>query len=207
MASNRFYLASLRDSVGTNISFHRRDGRGYSTDTDQAHVYTRKEAQRAWNNGRKFDLPLCADRVDALTVMHVDHQGLPIQTVLRDGCRHYVGFDDYSRDGNDVYWFQGHGPKTTDFMKAVIFEAPGLYCGLIWLPFDVAEALKRRTFSRGKINRRTMTQGAGLVTPALIKRERRRKDSGKTRFNCPDCGRIAWQLNPYIFEGCRNLAC
>lgn len=74
MPSNRFYLACLRDTVGTNVAFHCIDGKGYGTNTKVAHVYTRVEAQHAWEMGREFDLPLAADKVDALTVDHVDCQ-------------------------------------------------------------------------------------------------------------------------------------
>lgn len=66
MKSDRFYLACLRDTVGTNVSFHGLSG-GYTSDIDKARSYSREEAQSEWNSGRSFDLPpLCADKVDAL---------------------------------------------------------------------------------------------------------------------------------------------
>ncbi|HHP2618803.1 TPA: hypothetical protein ACR8QX_003983, partial [Citrobacter freundii] len=78
---DRFYLVSLRDTVGSNTAFHSHHGRGYSTDQRNARVYTREEAQRAWNTGREFDLPVDADAVDRHLVFHVDHQFVPGKTI------------------------------------------------------------------------------------------------------------------------------
>ncbi|MBZ3802444.1 hypothetical protein K9O81_18920 [Leclercia adecarboxylata] len=71
------------------------------------------------------------------------------------------------------------------------------------------DAKKRLTFSIQHINRHTMIQGAGLRVPDWLKKMRRRQKarSGKTRWNCPCCGKTSWQFNPYDFEGCRNFSC
>ncbi|MCQ6312525.1 hypothetical protein [Citrobacter portucalensis] len=43
--NDRFYMLCLRETVGTNASFHCRNGNGYSSNIDAAHVYTLQEAQ------------------------------------------------------------------------------------------------------------------------------------------------------------------
>lgn len=204
MKSDRFYLACLRDNVGSNVAFH---GNGYHTDIDKARVYNREQAQKAWNGAREYDLPLCADRVDALTVLRVDGQYLPCESSETAGCTQYVAYRQQRWDGNDVYWCQENGRPTTDFALAMVYEQPTEEEGLIWVPFHVADAVKRRTFPIACLDRRKMIQAAGLLTPEHIKRQRRRKDSGKTRWNCTKCGKISWQYNPYDYEGCRDMMC
>lgn len=203
---NRFYLACLRDNLGSNVSFHCVNGRGYHTDIDRAEVYTKEEAQQAWERGRDFDLPLSADQVDALAVWHVDCQLLPNETTIETGCTEYVGFVKGRWDGNDVYWLTRTNSKT-DFSQAVSFEAPEQNSDVIYLPRHMADKVKRRTIQIQSVNRRKMITAAGLVIPAHIKKAKRRKDSGMTRWNCPCCGRISWQMNPYDFNGCSNSNC
>lgn len=207
MPSNRFYLACLRDTVGTNVSFHCKDGKGYSTNTKDAHVYTREEAQHAWEMGREFDLPLCADKVDSLTVDHVDCQTLPCESQFVEGCTQYVGFQKGRWNGNDVYWVTSAGLPTTDFSQAALRTKPSGDEAIVWVPYELAEQHCRQTFDVSLINKRSMTQAAGLKIPDHIKRSNRRKNSGKTRWNCPGCGQINWQWNPYDFDGCRNIQC
>ncbi|MCE0802008.1 hypothetical protein LVQ77_17125 [Buttiauxella sp. S04-F03] len=205
---NRFYLACTRETVGTNMSFHCVNGNGYSTNVGLAHTYTREEAQAAWDNGREIELPVSADDIDALTVLHVDHQYVPGKTTIEPGCVKYVGFVKGQWDGNDLYWLCNGSLPTTDFSKASTFESPTDSAEIVWLPFHLADAVKLRTFNINLLDRRRMIQGAGLKTPDHIKRYKRHKgSSGKVRWNCPCCGKISWQLNPYDFDGCRDISC
>lgn len=206
--ANRFYLACLRETVGSNMSFHCQNGLGYSSNIDKAQVYTLEEAQRGWELGRDIDLPISADAIDAATVWHVDHQYIPGQNIITPGCNEYVAFMKGRWNGNDVYWLSDMMP-TDDFSKARVFAHPKeSESGLVWIPFATADSKKRRTFNINQLNRRTMIQGAGLRMPAWLKRQQRRKVSaGKTRWNCPCCGKISWQYNPYDFDGCRDWKC
>lgn len=202
---DRFYFACLRDTVGTNMTFHGKGGSGYPTDLDKAEILTKKEAQRFWEVGREFDLPVDADLVDANAVFHVDCQHIPHESTTVDGCTQYVAYIKRKWNGNDVYWLTETGGNSTDFLKAKVFAAPVVEEGVVCIPFFMADAKKRRTFDLGLLNKRTMVQGAGLVTPAHVKRELRRKStSGKTRVNCPDCGKINWQHNYHEFESCAH---
>lgn len=202
----RFYLACFRDNVGSNVSFHCIDGKGYATDVDKAHVYSREEAQKEWDTGRTYDRPISADHVDELTVWKVDHQYIPIETQVIDGVIGYAVFVKGKFDGNDVYWLNKQSFETsTDFEMASYFlleEIRGLGQIYVAIPYHLADKAKRRTFDFGKYNPRTMTQGVGLKIPAHLKKAKRRVENPKSRFNCPNCGKIVWQFNPYDFDHC-----
>lgn len=168
--SNRFYMLCTRETVGSNASFHCHNGNGYSSNIDRAHVYTQEEAQRCWDYGREIDQPICADAVDALAVWHVDCQYIPCDSVVEQGCSAYVAYKKGDWNGNDVYWLQSGGLPTDDFSKAFVFVSANTdEPGVVWLPFHMADAVKRRTFNINDFNRRTMVQGAGLVMPEWLK--------------------------------------
>lgn len=207
---NRFYLASLRDTVGSNMAFHSTKG-GYTTDLDQAKELTLAEAQRAWDSGRDFDLPVSADHADSLALLKVDFQYLDKHFSPEQG-EPYVAYLQGRWDGNDLFFLSSQEDRlaTTNFQEVAHlsgFEAQSLPKHYTAIPFAQADAVKRRTFDLAKLNRRTMIQGAGLVTPEHIKRFRKRRPSNKTRWNCPACGKIHWQLHPYEFEGCNDPSC
>ncbi len=204
-----FYMICTRETVGSNASFHCKDGKGYATDIDKAHVYTLEEAQRAWEHGRSIDQPVCAESVLSLAEYHVDCQYIPDETVIDKQCNYYVGYLKDDWDGNDVYWLNDRGYPSTNFSIAKRFTIPDLTMdNIVWLPFDVADAQKRRTFRLANFNARSMVQSAGLRVPEWLKKQRRRKEnSGKTRWNCPCCGKISWQHNPYDYDGCLDRYC
>jgi hypothetical protein len=101
---DRFYLSCLRETVGTNMSFHCVKGEGYSTNLALSETYTRVEVQITWNTGRVIELPISADQMDALAVHHIDHQHIPGATIIEAGCVQHAGFVKGNWDGNDVYW-------------------------------------------------------------------------------------------------------
>lgn len=148
--------------------------------------------------------------VDAMAVWHVDCQYIPTESLIESDCTAYVAYKKGSWNGNDVYWLQHGGLPTDDFSKATIFSVANKNePGIVWLPFSIADAAKRRTFNINNFNRRIMVQGAGLVMPDWLKEQNRRKKSrsGKVRWNCPHCGKITWQYSPYDFEGCSDYNC
>lgn len=204
---NRFYLACFRDNVGSNVSFQCKEFKGYHTDIDQAHECTLEEAQRKFNHAREYDLPLSADHVDALAVWKVDHQYLPSKSDLSPSDK-YVFFVKGIWDGNDVYWTDLNGSKSTNFLHAQVIGRTAAECinhnDYVVVPFELADKSKRRTFDFRKVNKRTMVQGAGLIMPKHLKKISRRNPNPMTRFNCPECGKINWQHNPYDFDGCNH---
>ena len=204
---NRFYLACFRDNVGSNVSFQCKEFKGYHTDIDQAHECTLEEAQRKFNHAREYDLPLSADHVDALAVWKVDHQYLPLKSDLSPSDK-YVFFVKGIWDGNDVYWTDLNGSKSTNFLHAQVIGRTAAesinHNDYVVVPFELANKSKRRTFDFRKVDKRTMVQGAGLKTPEHLKKAKRKSLNPKTRFNCPKCGKINWQHNPYDFEVCNH---
>ena len=207
---NRFYLPSSHGNLGSNMVFHRHEGRGYSSDLDQAHVYTLEEAQKEWDYGD--EAPVSADHIDSMAVWKVDHQYIPNENQpFIDIHNTYVAFRKGMWDGNDVYWLNTDKCNiSTDFDSASVFGYPiakKLDSSFVVIPFSLADKAKRRTFDFIKLNKRTMIQGAGLRMPEIVKKQRRRVNNSMTRFNCPSCGRISWQDNPYDFMGCRNVRC
>lgn len=209
--SNQFYLACFRDNVGSNVSFHCKDGKGYSTNIDKAHVYTLEEAQKEWDSARAYDQPISVDQIEPLIEWHVDHQYLPNETTLNDPANCYVAFKKGIWDGNDVYWLNVDTCTTsTNFNKASVIgieKAKKLDKSYISVPFHIANGAKRKTFDFRKFNLSQMVEDAGLIMPARFKRKKKKRTTGKSRFNCPSCGRISWQFNPHDFMGCRNIKC
>ena len=208
---NRFYLASFRDSFGGNISWHCHAGAGYHTDVRKAQVFTREKAQQAWENGRNFDQPISADHVDACLIWKVDCQHIPSATTLKNESCKYVGYLKGQWAGNDVYWLTNQA-RSLDFDQAALYDHEQVLTmieddTLIFIPHDLAEKVKRPTFEQSELNKRVMIQGAGLTMPKKVKLAKRRKPNPKTRMNCPSCGKIHWQHNPYDFEGCNDESC
>lgn len=206
----RFYLACFRDNVGSNVSFHCIDGKGYATDINKAHVYSHEQAQKEWDTGRSYDRPISADHVDSLAIWKVDCQYIPKETICSDLDELYVAYQENKWDGNDVYWMTMYVQPLTHFERAykMDFELARAFLnstdsnGFIVIPFRLANEAKRRTFDFNKYNPRTMTQGAGLKMPAHLKKAKRCVENPKSRFNCPNCGKIVWQYNPYEFDHC-----
>ncbi len=174
-------------------------------------MFTRwKKPKKPWNCGRDIDQPVCADSVDAMAVWHVDCQYIPTESLIESDCTAYVA---YKKVAGTATMFTGF--NTVDCQQMTSVKRPSLASptktnqGIVWLPFSIADAAKRRTFNINNFNRRTMVQGAGLVMPDWLKEQNRRKKSrsGKVRWNCPHCGKITWQYSPYDFEGCSDYNC
>lgn len=201
---DKFYFACLRDKTGSNMVFHGKPGRGYVTDLDQARMLTKEQAQRAWEAGRSFDLPVSARHVRAQAKYKVDCQRLP-ESINSAGVDRWVAYQCRRWDGNDLYWLSDDG-ATPNFAKAKVFAKPQPRAGIVFIPFEVADKVKRLTFDAHLLNPRKMTQGRGLVTPDHIKKQKRQKLTTKTRLNCDQCGRIYWSYDPYATT-CKNFNC
>ncbi|RLL19014.1 hypothetical protein [Acinetobacter chengduensis] len=206
---DRFYLASAHGNTGSNMVWHCHNKRGYHTNLVLAHTFTRKEAQEEFNQG--ICQPVSADHVDALSIWKVDHQYIPFETILSDDVDAYVLFQAKRHDGNDVYWMDDElFNSSTDFSKASVYTRDQAErCtrknkSLVAIPYSDADQAKRRVFEARLFNPRIMVQGAGLRIPKAVKLLRRRVRSPKVRFNCPKCGKLNWQHNPYDFEVCKH---
>jgi len=60
-------------------------------------------------------------------------------------------------------------------------------------------SIARRTFQKNNIDKRKMMGAAGIKYRSPRKK---RELSGKSRGNCPVCGRISWSFNPYEHMPC-----
>lgn len=209
---NRFYLTSSHGNLGSNIMWHRHNEKGYTSDLDQAHVYTREQAQKEWAESWGECQPISADHVDELAIWKVDCQYIPKKTTLDDDCANYVAYKEGQWDGNDVFWMSMLIGPTTNFSRAYVigFDIVDEFLksddsnGFVVIPKHLAEKAKRRTFEFNKLNRRRMIQGAGLITPKNVRKINKRVKNPMSRFNCHVCGKINWQHNPYDFEGCKH---
>jgi len=207
---DRFYLASTRDIFGPNLSFHGISGYSYVTDVDKAKVYTREEAQRAWDFGRDFDVPVSADHVDAATTIKVDMQYINSQNEFPKDCDCFVAYKRGSYSGNDVYWLNEGGSSCLSFdlaKKLSSSEIRELNLNIwIIIPFESADKVKRRTFEYGNYKPRKMTQGAGIIKPKHAIKSRR-KVNAKTMYNCTSCGQAVWDENPYRLDYSDEVFC
>lgn len=207
---NRFYLRSPHGNTGSNMVFHAIDGGGYTSNLDLAHVYTLEEAQAKYNHARDGEHPVSADHVDALSVEKVDHQYLPNASVFEDWCSSYVAYEKGIYDGNDVFWLSQNNRSTNLSTSDIIFEDEGRQMDqskYVVLPYELAVEKARRTFDASLFNPRKMITSAGLRMPEHLKSHKRRVQNPMARFNCPECGKINWQHNPYDFDGCKDWNC
>ncbi len=205
--SELFYLTSRHGDTGSNVMFHNKGGCGYGTDLDNLELYSLEDAQRELDNDIK-SLPLLKSEVDKLSIKAVDHQHLnDDKNILPDPNDEYVIQIEHNWNGNDIAF------ATPDFMTFDYNEAHVMnletaklvvqVSGKIWSKVYL-DSITRRTFQRENVNTRKMITGAGIK---YKKPRKKRESSGKTRWNCPTCGKLSWQLNPYDFDGCLDYLC
>ncbi|EKO3657427.1 hypothetical protein M3906_000237 [Vibrio metschnikovii] len=197
--SNRFYKTN--GSVGSTVLFWAIDGHGYTTNIDQAEIYTREQAQRDVDNHwlrDKDEFPLCAESVNALAQWRVDCQYIEkTYPEFTDPNDEYVSVKRNFWDSNDLAFGTGMD-WDFDYSKAKSFSSadidPYIESGnqnMYFVPRFHADEIARRTFQKQNINRRKMITAAGIVG---LRKKRKRQSAGKTRFNCISCGKIIWEF-------------
>ena len=203
-----FYLRDTRSNVGSTCMLWAKDGNGYTSNLDKAHIYTLEEAQRYFNR-RHTDVPLSKGLVDAVATVRVDHQYLDdCMAGLATGCDQYVihcNIGDF--DGNDVYWKAQKG-STVNLSDALVLSAEEVRHALwndavAFYHQEYAQSISRRTLQVKNVNERRMVTAAGIRKP---KRKRERPTSGRTRGNCRHCGKVTWGFNPYEAYTCAEAA-
>ena len=204
-----FYLRDSRTNVGSTCMFWALNGNGYTSNLDKAHVYTLEEAQSYFND-RHTDVPLSKALVDELATVRVDHQYLDESQggEVVDGGEYVIHVSRGDYDGNDVYWKAERG-CTANLSDALVLtkdeaeQAMRFLDDAVIYPFLYAVSISRRTFQARNVNERRMITAAGIRKP---KRKRERRTSGRTRGNCPHCGRVTWGFNPYEAYTCAEAA-
>lgn len=71
--SDLFYLQDSRGYVGNDVIWWAKDGKGYTTDLSEAHVYCQEDAQKQ-HDMRETDIPWPKDYIDGKTRPAVDMQ-------------------------------------------------------------------------------------------------------------------------------------
>ncbi|MGL6237795.1 hypothetical protein [Aeromonas dhakensis] len=204
-----FYLRDTRSNTGSSCMFWAINGNGYTTCLDKAHVYTLEEAQR-YIDSRHTDVPLSKALVDDLVTVRVDHQYLDESQggEVADGDEYVIHVSRGDYDGNDVYWKAERG-CTANLSDAMVLTKDEAEQAMRFLddaaiyPFLYAVSISRRTFQARNVNERRMVTAAGIRKP---KRPRSRSTTGRSRGNCPDCGKVTWGLNPYEAYTCAEAA-
>ena len=200
-----FYLTSRHGDCGDVVMLHGINGNGYVTDLSKAHKFTLDEAQKELGHDIK-SLPLLATEVDKVAIKSVDCQY--IKDNRKDDNDKYVVQVDRAWNGNDIAFIKKYG-ETFNYNDAEVFtydSAMRHFSGTRHTIRSKAymDELCRPVIHRHQINTRKMITGAGIK----YKKPRKKKEgTGKTRMNCPCCGRMAWQYNPYDFMGCKNTKC
>ena len=205
MSEILFYLRDSRSNTGDNVMFWRKGGAGYGANLDELEVYTLELAQRR-HNSRNSDIPLLKSAVDELSIVAVDCQVLPEPGGI-DANDQYVVQLKGRWNGNDIAFQMCDGGLTFNYSKAGVFTSaeaqqhfPNSDANAIY-PKSQIDQLARRTFQASNINTKTMITGAGIK----LKRPRKeRPTTGKHRGNCPVCGKITWDYNPYENAYCKH---
>lgn len=207
--SNLFYLTSRHGDCGDVVMVHGVNGvngAGYVTDLSKAHKFTLEAAQKELNHDIR-STPLFVDEVDKVAIRSVDSQYIK-ESGNSDPNDSYVVQVPRLWNGNDIAFIKGRG-HTFNYAEAESFTHDGAmreFAGTkhVILSKTYLDTLCRPVIHRQQINTRKMITGAGV----RYKKPRKKKQgTGKTMMNCPSCGRIHWQYNPYDFDGCTNASC
>ena len=202
--SDLFYLRSRHGNTGTNLLFHNKNGVGYGTDLDGLETYTLEEAQKELDHDIA-NLPLLKSEVDKASILAVDCQYIKPDDDVIDPNDQYIVQKKMLWNGNDIA-FVVMGGHTFNYGEAHVFSSSGALFSddyHVWSK-SYLDTLCRRTFQEENINTRKMITGPGLK----YKKPRKKKQTtGKVRWNCPSCGKINWQFNPYDFSGCYDFNC
>lgn len=172
MKRNKFYKTSCYGSVGSNVSFHATNGKGYVTDVDSAHIFTREEAQeeidRGWlRQGNSEEVFLSVVHIDELTVWKVDCQFVMLfYPINKDPNNEYVVYKKRHWDGNDLA-FASAFSYSYDYSKARIFTEQELnevdLAKWVIVPKFHTDEIARRTFQYGNIDHHKIISSAGIV--------------------------------------------
>lgn len=209
--SKLFYLTSRYGDCGSTVLFHNKDGRGYSSSLDKLHKFTLEEAQKHLDQDID-SLPLEVEAVNEKATMRVDMQVLP-EVVTEPSSYNkaqYVIRRLGAYDGNDIP-FLSKSNQPYDYQQAIVFTWGEVIIRIrgeedsyaVYAKYDLDE-IARPTFQRKNVNISTMVRGGGIKYKPPRKP---RPTTGKTRFNCPSCGKLNWQYHPYEFERCGDRMC
>ena len=200
-----FYKTCRHGNCGSNVTFHNKDeyGYGYGTDLKGLETYTFEQAQKQMDY-QDGSLLLLKSEVDKLAVKHVDMQYLDIKkgapSKLDDECIIQINGE---YDGNDIHFYAEIG-TTFDLSKAKVIPlqvALSYKKGYmtIWSK-SYLESISRDTFQAHNINKRKMITAGGIK----YRTPRPSRAMGKSRGNCPTCGKLTWDYDPHVNHYCKE---
>ncbi|MBY0475452.1 MAG: hypothetical protein K2Q13_10400 [Nitrosomonas sp.] len=94
MSEDQFYLQDSRGNVGNDMLFWAKDGKGYTSDFNKAHVFTRDQAFKQ-NKCRDTDIPWPRRYIDSISRPAVDFQYANIDVAYTN-----AGIDASGKDVN-----------------------------------------------------------------------------------------------------------
>lgn len=190
---NEFYLRDTRSDIGSTCIFWAKNGCGYVSDLDKAEIFSREDAQKHADRRGHF-IPLSKRKVDEVSTLRVDMQRLKLNVDFSKGIIIHKNSSRY--DGNDIYFDDGSGGTTANYNEAKTYQLDGDFSKNSGFALSKAflNTICRRTIQSENINHRKMITASGIKYRAPRKQ---RMKTGKTRGNCPECGKITWDYNPY----------
>lgn len=205
MENQEYFLTSRHGNLGSTVVFHNKNEQGYGTDLSKLNTYSKEEAQKHHDNYGRSSLPILVTKAMNKCTRRVDMQyldvaeGAPRSAVTL--CAVSVAGD---YDGNDIRFIKKGGGYTFNLDDAELCQLSMLKGlgdkSVIW-SFQYLNTKHRLTLQVKNINTRSMCRGVKL------ERIKKYSDSGLNRWNCPACGKISWQYNPYDFDGCKDSNC
>lgn len=200
---NEFYLRDTRGDTGSSCMFWAKNDCGYTTNLSNAEVFDRTEAQKYADEKRHF-IPLSKSKVDALAAVRVDMQYLKLNVDFSKGAIIQRWCGQY--DGNDIYFHGKDGKPTPNYSDAKVFDLIEDLADIenqsgAVLSKAFLDTICRPTLQAKNVNHRKMITASGIKYQAPRKRAH---TTGKTRGNCPECGKITWDYNPYENAYCPN---
>ena len=200
--SELFYLRDSRSDTGSSAVFWCVDGGGYTTDLSKAWKLTREDAI-SYHNCRETDIPLRCDLVDKHSYLAVDCQLVDSDEMAPADGDHLVYQVPESWDGNNIMFASEDG-NSYDYGKARVYDRRQFLHGCIPLKKSCIDEIARPVVDSSKVPTNKMLRKAKIkMNPRLLKR-RSRPTTGKTRGNCPVCGKVAWDYNPYDPVYCKD---
>lgn len=197
-----FYLQDSRSTVGSRAMFWR-EGGGYTSNLDQAEVFSCERAIGQFKN-RASDLPWPVDYVRARAELGVDSQY--VTRSQAEACRSEDGrvYVAHARkwDGNDLVWSGREGP-TSNLEEAIhpgAADAAGyLTQGFELWPCSYIVGCSRPVVRAALLNHKQALRTVGLKLPKLDRPHHRNQGN---RLNCGGCGRFLSERQR--FDDCRN---
>lgn len=206
MSEFLFYLRDTRSNIGSSCMFWRKNGAGYGSSLDEAELFSLEKAQKIMNESPHF-VALEKESVDSLCLVRVDHQYLSLTEII-DETQFYIQRNIGEYDGNDIFFETHCGNVSQNLNESGVFTINSAFqklkedAGKIW-PKTFIDSISRRIITTDKIDLKKMALKYGVK---IKKKKKKKETSGKTRHNCPTCGKIVWSFNPYDAPYC-NIFC